>query len=90
MKEFPQNKEARQDLAKAKSRIEEEKTARYDWPTLSIVARNPIPLADVANYVGSIQTNDSGVWVTSRDVKAGELLLVSKALDVLFAVEGGE
>ncbi len=25
--------------------------------------------------------------MTSRDVKAGELLLVSKALDVLFAVE---
>ncbi|KLO12661.1 hypothetical protein SCHPADRAFT_915546 [Schizopora paradoxa] len=91
-KEFPQNKDARQELTKVKTRLEEEKWGRYDWFALSAEARKPVPKNDVADYVGSIKRDGSGVWVATRDVKAGELLLVSKALDVLFAaeVEGNE
>lgn len=92
VKEFPQNKEARQELAKVKGRIDEEKWARYDWPSFSSESRKPIPNADIADFVGSIKLNGSGVWVASLDIKSGELLLVSKSLDVLFAaeVEGDE
>lgn len=92
IKESPQNKDARQELAKVKSRLEEEKWARFDWPSLSVEARKPIPNTDIADYVGSIRLSDSGVWVASHDIKAGEILLISKALVALFApeVEGSE
>lgn len=87
VKQFPQNKEARQELTKVNSRLEEEKFARYDWATLVAESRKPIPSADIADYAGSVKRSESGVWVASRDIKAGELMLVNKALETLFAAE---
>ncbi|KAH8116275.1 hypothetical protein DFH11DRAFT_1876144 [Phellopilus nigrolimitatus] len=83
---FPKNHEAKALLAKNISRMEEQKTGKYDWISLVSEARKPTPRADVADYLGPVALSD-GLLVAKNDIKAGELLLCNKAFEVLYPPE---
>lgn len=84
---FPSNKDAKSLLAKAKSRIEEQKYGKYDWASLIDETRKPAPRAEVADYMGPVKLSDAGLLVAKSDIKAGELLLCNKALEVLYPAD---
>lgn len=89
LKSAPSNKDAQSLSNKTNQRIREGEEGKYDWAALLKEARTPTPRVDVADYVGPVQlaygnVSEQKCWRTSRDVKAGELLLSSKALTVLY------
>lgn len=84
---FSSNKDAKSLLAKTKLRLEEHKYGKYDWISLIGEARKPTPRAEVADYMGPIELSDAGLLVAKSDIKAGELLLYNKALDVLYPAD---
>ncbi|TCD60099.1 hypothetical protein EIP91_010718 [Steccherinum ochraceum] len=71
---------------KAAQRMREQTLGSYDWQVIHEVEENPGSRVDIAPYKGPVEvkTPDGGrrlrgLFVT-QDVKAGELLLVSKAI----------
>lgn len=89
LKSAPSNKDAQSLSNKTNQRKREGEEGKYDWAALLKEARTPAPRVDVADYVGPVQLASGNVseqkcWRTSRDVRAGELLLASKALTVLY------
>lgn len=89
LKSAPSNKDAQSLSNKTRQRIREGEEGKYDWAALLKEARTPTPRVDVEDYVGPVQlaygnVSERKCWRTSRDVKAGELLLASKALTVLY------
>lgn len=92
LKSAPSNKDAQSLFNKTRQRIREGEEGKYDWAALLKEARTPTPRVDVADYVGPVQlaygnVSERKCWRTSRDVKAGELLLASKALTVLYPTD---
>ncbi|KAI5124193.1 hypothetical protein M0805_005044 [Coniferiporia weirii] len=83
---FPQNREAKTTLAKTKQRVGEQEDGKYDWISLVNEARKPSPRADVADYIGPVILSD-GILVAKKSVKAGDLLICSKAFEVLYPHE---
>lgn len=92
LKSAPSNKDAQSLSNKTRQRIREGEEGKYDWAALLKEARTPTPRVDVEDYVGPVQlaygnVSERKCWRTSRDVKAGELLLASKALTVLYPTD---
>ena len=76
---LPDDKECRNLETKAKQRLKEQNTGKYDWFAAYKNARKPIPDVDIANYQGPVEIKEPvdgirGLFVT-QDVKAGELLV---------------
>lgn len=84
----PESTDAKAGLAKVRLRLDEQSSGMYDWFGMyqeSHKIKNP--RLDVADFVGPVEVKESygrerGLFVT-RDVKAGEVVLVSKAVDVI-------
>lgn len=89
LKQYPQSEEAKKGLEKSLQRIVETTTGRYDWLGLYLAAqKEQRPRLDAAEYIGPVQVKHvkgkGRGLVVAKDVKAGTLLLVSKALDCLY------
>ena len=90
LKLLPTNRDARVLLDRTNQRLREEKEGKFDWPSLLKESKGQAPRTDAADYIGPIMISSGGekgvkVWRATRDIKAGELLLASKALAVLYA-----
>jgi hypothetical protein len=75
-------------LVRTSQRLREQTTGAYDFQTMfsDVIAGGLNPRIDIADFVGPVEIRASpnkgrGLYVT-RDVVAGELLLVSKAVSV--------
>jgi tetratricopeptide (TPR) repeat protein len=73
-------------------RLEEEKTGNYNWfNILKQREDNPYSKIDVADYHGPIEVKDienkGKGYIATRDIKRGELLMVSKAFSISFMNE---
>ncbi|PCH40831.1 hypothetical protein WOLCODRAFT_24307 [Wolfiporia cocos MD-104 SS10] len=72
-------------ISRSQRRFEESQLGNYDWAGMFRDSKND-PRLDVADYMGPMEVrsvdNQRG-WgtIATRDVKPGELLLVSKAFD---------
>jgi len=89
LKEFPENKSAKEKLLRTFRRLQEQRTGEYEF----LKMRNEVKewgekrgKLDCAEYVGPVRVGDAGSkgrgLFTTRDVKFGDLLLCSKAFDV--------
>ncbi|KAL9077334.1 MAG: hypothetical protein Q9157_003370 [Trypethelium eluteriae] len=81
---FPENKQASEVLARARSRFLEQKTGKYNFKYFQAKAKKlQPPHLDAASYIGPVevkqtQSKGRGLFVT-KAVKAGDLLLCEKA-----------
>ncbi|KAH8119843.1 hypothetical protein DFH11DRAFT_11798 [Phellopilus nigrolimitatus] len=82
----PNDNECHQWASKAQQRMHESSTGEYDWCLLFRESQRPAARPDVADYTGPVEVKKRsglkgvrGVFVT-RDVKIGELLMVSKPI----------
>ncbi|PUU76843.1 hypothetical protein B9Z19DRAFT_1194466 [Tuber borchii] len=89
LKEFPENKDAKEKLLRTFRRLQEQRTGEYEF----LKMRNEVKewgdkrgKLDCAEYVGPVRIGDAGGkgrgLFTTRDVKFGDLLLCSKAFNV--------
>uniref|UniRef100_A0AC34FTA6 SET domain-containing protein n=1 Tax=Panagrolaimus sp. ES5 TaxID=591445 RepID=A0AC34FTA6_9BILA len=83
LKEFPNNEEASKQLKLATSRLAEQKFGKFDLKKIYIESKKEKPKIDVADFAGPIEIvnipgKGRGV-IASKDIKAGTLLVVSKA-----------
>ena len=91
---YPANLQARKDLDRCNIRLREQQ-GEYDYGAMldEAVRKSPAPDMDRGSYIGSvevrlcaIESRGRGLF-TTKDVKAGELLLVEKAFTVAFQDE---
>ncbi|KAF8308413.1 hypothetical protein DL93DRAFT_1882857 [Clavulina sp. PMI_390] len=80
-------------IEKCNRRLAEAVSAEYDWVDLVQSSKKDIPTVDVANYTGPIKVcpikgkgGGRGV-VATREVRTGEVLVVSKAFASMFSSE---
>ncbi|RSH90479.1 hypothetical protein EHS25_001084 [Saitozyma podzolica] len=78
--------------AKIKARQREAKDGSYDWTAMfEYSIKDSAPFLDVADYTGPVAVakipGKGRGLITTQDVKAGELLLVSKALVAAYQIE---
>ena len=89
LKEFPENKNAKERLLRTFRRLQEQRTGEYAF----LKKRNEVKewgekrgKLDCAEYVGPVRVGDAGSkgrgLFATRDVKFGDLLLCSKAFIV--------
>ncbi|KAL8687450.1 MAG: hypothetical protein Q9224_005149, partial [Gallowayella concinna] len=92
---YPRNKIAATELDRCRKRVKEAETGDYDYAAMITEVSDRIkkkqpPLIDVATYQGPIEIRKckygSGLF-TTKDVKAGNLLLCEKAFQCVFSVE---
>ncbi|THH28831.1 hypothetical protein EUX98_g5351 [Antrodiella citrinella] len=80
----PGNADVQTTSSKAKERLQETVTGVYKWDSIYSGSRGPASRPDIASFQGSVEVvtpphGRRGLFVT-RNVKAGELLLVSKPI----------
>jgi hypothetical protein len=85
---FPDNEVTELELQRVHLRIYEQKTGRYDFKEMYKQAQATPPLIDCATYSSPVEIRKSpgrgnGLF-TTRDVKAGELLLCEKAFSYCY------
>ncbi|KAH8108158.1 hypothetical protein BXZ70DRAFT_914436 [Cristinia sonorae] len=85
---YPDDADVQEFSTKSRERIHENDTGNYDWQALYRESRQPASRPDIAPYTGPVEVRSPengvrGVFVT-RDVKAGELLVVSKPIASCF------
>ena len=89
LKEFPENKDAKERLLRTFRRLQEQRKGEYEF----LKMRNQVKewgekrgKLDCAEYVGPVRVGDAGSkgrgLFTTRDMKFGDLLLCSKAFNV--------
>jgi len=89
LKEFPENKNAKEKLLRTFQRLREQRKGEYEF----LKMRNEVKewgdkrgKLDCAEYVGPVRIGDAGNkgrgLFATRDVKFGDLLLCSKAFNV--------
>ena len=84
---FPQNRDAKSILAKTKQRRAEQQYGKYDWAALIGEARKSAPRLEIADHLGSVRLSEKGYLVAKSDIRSGELLLCTKAIDVLYPAD---
>ncbi|TDL25406.1 hypothetical protein BD410DRAFT_638723 [Rickenella mellea] len=84
----PQDEECQTWFTKASDRLHEQLSGEYDWDSIFQQSQASSEQVEMAEFTGPIQVRDvngvgggRGMFVT-RDVKAGELLMVSKAIAI--------
>ncbi|KDQ14983.1 hypothetical protein BOTBODRAFT_174183 [Botryobasidium botryosum FD-172 SS1] len=88
----PGNAEAKEWTERCRRRIHERETGEYDWGRMFRDAQIPGNAIDAEEFIGPIKVGESargggrGIFV-SKDIKAGDLLLVSKPVVVSFPQE---
>ncbi|CUS08011.1 unnamed protein product [Tuber aestivum] len=89
LKEFPENKSAKERLLRTFQRLQEQRRGRYEFLKMRNEVKawgNKRGKLDCAEYVGPVRVGDAGPkgrgLFATRDVKFGELLLCSKAFHV--------
>jgi tetratricopeptide (TPR) repeat protein len=86
---YPGNKDARTELLRTRKRIEESQTGNYDFACMYEQAKSSPPNIDCATYSVPVTVCDTGSWgkglFTTKDVKAGDLLLCEKAFAYCYA-----
>ncbi|KAG5660249.1 hypothetical protein KAF25_003771 [Fusarium avenaceum] len=87
-KAFPDNQVAKLELQRVYLRIYEQKVGSYDFKDMYEQAKATPPLIDCATYSSPVEIRKSpgrgnGLF-TTRDVKAGELLLCEKAFSYCY------
>jgi hypothetical protein len=87
LQRYTDSEPLRQGLQMAKDRIKETETGIYDWPALHRAAMKGDMTSEIGDYVGPIEEKDfpgfgKGI-IASRDVKAGEYLVVGRALAII-------
>ncbi|KAI0379498.1 hypothetical protein F5Y04DRAFT_290376 [Hypomontagnella monticulosa] len=85
----PTNPDAWTEIKRVQQRLNEQKTGSYMFRDMYKQAKETPPLLDCATYVGSVGVRDSpgrgkGLF-TTKQVKAGELLLCEKAFAYSYA-----
>ena len=90
---FPDSKAAESILLSVKTRLTEQRTGKYNFKKMYETAKaaKGAPLIDCATYSKPVEVRDSpgrdrGLF-TTKDVKAGDLLLVEKAFEYSFIDE---
>ena len=93
LQNFPTSQEAKEGIAKCEAREKESATGEYDFFGMYQSEGGAVRF-DVADYQGPIKVErittrggERGIFAT-RDIEVGEVLLVEKAFDVVFAEEG--
>jgi hypothetical protein len=91
---FPEIAAGKHELARTLLRIKEQKTGVYNWKKLYMASQLRPPKIDSASFTGPIEIRDSpcrgkGLF-TTKQVKAGDLLLCEKAFSYCFAAPRGE
>lgn len=81
---FPHNREAKTSIAKCKLRIEEQRYGKYDWTNIISKAKEASPRLEAADYVGPILQSEGGLFNAKSEIKAGELLMCTKAFATLY------
>lgn len=90
LSEFPNNKTAKHILSRAIKRVAEQEQGRYKFGKMHTQASNTPPTyLDHATYVGPVSIKATvfrgrGLF-TTREVKAGDLLMVEKAFAFAYA-----
>src|SRR4051794_2071600 len=56
--EFPSNKDVQAELIKAKQRLLESQTGKYNWKAMYLDNKNGVRELDVADYTGPIEIAD--------------------------------
>ncbi|KAL1856241.1 hypothetical protein Plec18170_004110 [Paecilomyces lecythidis] len=81
--QYPDNKEAKVEFSRAIQRLAEQKTGKYKFRELYNDADRLRPQLDHATYSGLVEVRPSGSrgrgLFTTKEVKAGDLLLCEKA-----------
>lgn len=91
---LPEDKDCTEWKVKAKLRIRERDTGRYDWCALFRESQEVRPRPDVADFYGPVEVrvggdnNIRGLFVT-RDVKIGELL-VRMEKSIIFKLQSND
>ena len=88
---YPSNVAAAKDLKRCEQRLKEQ-SGSYDFAAMldEAIRKCPAPDMDRASYVGSVEVRQCAIkshgrgLFTTKDVKAGELLLVEKAFSAAF------
>ncbi|KAI9339374.1 hypothetical protein BDR26DRAFT_803228, partial [Obelidium mucronatum] len=89
-KMFPECVEASQGLVNAAARLKEASTGSFDFVKLFHASQKPSARLDVADFIGPVRvfsdlSKGGGRGLqTTRDVKAGEVLLVVKAVAIAY------
>ena len=86
---FPKSSDAKEGIALCQARLKEQDTGKYDlfalFKQVEEKGQNRLHAADYLGPVGTLHFPKMGRGlITTRDVKAGELLLASKALVAVF------
>jgi len=86
---FPKSTDAKEGIALCQARLQEQDTGKYDlfalFKQVEEKGQNRLQAADYLGPVGTLHFTKMGrPLITTRDVKAGELLLASKALVAVF------
>ncbi|KAL5513043.1 hypothetical protein ACEPAH_3441 [Sanghuangporus vaninii] len=84
---FSQNRDAKSILTKTRQRLAEQQFGKYDWASLISEARKSVPRLGIADYMGLVRLSDNGHIVANSDIKSGDLLLCSKAVEVLYPAD---
>ncbi|CDZ96391.1 Predicted histone tail methylase containing SET domain [Phaffia rhodozyma] len=92
LSQFPQSQEARNGIAAIATRLVEMKSGYYDWIELYKSSQTN-PAVDVAEYAGPVKVGLSpgrgrGLFLT-EDVKAGQLLILSKPFAAVYKTDLG-
>jgi len=89
IKEFPENKNAKERLLRTFLRLQEQQTGKYEFLKMRHEVKEwgaKKGKLDCAEYVGPVRVGDAGNkgrgLFATRDVKFGELVLCSKAFSV--------
>lgn len=89
----PEDQDAGEQLAKTRARLEESTTGKYDFTAMSNSVNAAHKRLDYATFTKNVTIRPSskkgrGLFAT-KNIKAGELVLVEKAFSVAFASELG-
>ncbi|ODM18565.1 hypothetical protein SI65_06437 [Aspergillus cristatus] len=90
LEENPSNAAAQNELARATERLAEQETGSYEFKKFHEAANKlRPPLLDHATYIGPVVVKEAGSYgrglFTTKEVKAGDLLLCAKAFGFAFA-----
>jgi tetratricopeptide (TPR) repeat protein len=90
----PDDKDGREQLTRTKARLEESATGKYDFTAMSN-SRNGDPARfDRASFTANVEIRPAGKkgkgLFATKDIKAGELILVKKAFCVAFLPKIGD
>jgi hypothetical protein len=93
IKGYPKNEPAKDLLTRVKDRLSEQERARYNFKSMHGEANRLMPpILDHATFKGQVEVRDSKIrgrgLFTTKDVKAGDLLLCEKTIG--FSFDGDE